>query len=155
MKRVILYRIVFGCVLLLHIHLASAQKQISESNSNNLFDLGQRPEGFLNALINPAKFSMHHSYSLSYYSVGKQGSSQGLYLNTMSYQFSNPLSMQVRIGYLHQPFGGFGQTLGMNKVFLQRAMLQYKPSENMIIKLDYQQLPATLFNPYQRWHMGE
>lgn len=128
-----------------------AQTQSSGSQGLNTSDYEHRPSGFLDALLDPSKFSMHHSYSLTYSSFGGQGISQGLYLNTMNYQFSNPLSMQVRIGYLHQPFGGSDQSTGVNKVFLERAMLQYKPSESLTIKVDYRQIPSSLFYPYQRW----
>ena len=95
---------------------------------------------------------MSHSYSLSYVSFGKQGSTQGLYLNTMNYRFSDPLLMQVRIGYLHQPFGGPGHLNAIdNNLFLQRAMLQYRPSTNFSITVDYQVLPSPMVYPYHYW----
>lgn len=141
------------CVLLLSmilIGLASAQSQTPRSHVFKPSSIVSRPSGFLDSLLDPSKFSMSHSYSLSFFSVGKQTFNQGLYLNTMNYKFSDPLRMQVRIGFLHQPFGdmGMSQTTG-SRVFVQRALLQYKPSDKMSISIDYQVLPSSLYySPY-------
>ena len=141
------------CVLLLSmilIGLASAQSQTPKNQIFKPSSLVSRPSGFLDSLLDPSKFSMSHSYSLSFFSVGKQTFNQGLYLNTMNYKFSDPLRMQVRIGFLHQPFGdmGMSQTTG-SRVFVQRALLQYKPSDKMSISIDYQVLPSSLYySPY-------
>lgn len=122
-----------------------------KSTKNNLFDpstLIKKPKGLLDTFLDPTRFSMSHSYTLTYQTLGKQGFSQGLYLNTMNYQFSDPLLMQLRIGYLHDPFG---QNKGINNqstLFLQRAMVQYKPYENMTLRVDYQALPSPLLIPY-------
>ena len=75
-------------------------------------------------------------------------------------EFSDPLTMQVRVGYLHQPFGGVlnkgGMQNGINgTLFLQRAMIQYKPTKNMSITVDYQAYPSSMVSPfhyrYRRW----
>src|SRR4030042_3511774 len=70
----------------------------------NAAGLRLKPSGFLNALLDPGKFSMEQSYSVAFASSGARSMNQGLYLNTMKYKFSDPLFAQVRIGYLHQPF---------------------------------------------------
>jgi len=109
----------------------------------------QQPRGFLDALMNNSRFSMSHSYSLSVFSLGNQTMNQGLYLNTMSYRISDPLFMQVRVGYLHQPLGGMEVNPGVNgKLFLQSALLQYKPSDNMTLTIDYQQIPSSFYSRY-------
>ena len=111
----------------------------------------QKTRGFLDQLLDPNKLSISHSYSLSYYTAGGSGYNQGLYLNTINYQFSDPLLMQVRFGYLHQPFGGSNNiSEGNNKFFVQRAMLQYRPFKNTTLVIDYQAYPSPLMNPYYR-----
>lgn len=141
------------CVLFLSmilIGLASAQSQTPRSHVFKPSSLVNKPSGFLDSLLDPSKFSMSHSYSLSFFNVGKQTFNQGLYLNTMNYKFSDPLRMQVRIGFLHQPLGdmGMSQTTG-SRVFVQRALLQYKPSDKMSISIDYQVIPSSLYySPY-------
>ena len=111
--------------------------------------MGVRPRGFLESLLDPSRFSMSHSYSVSMFSVGGQTMSQGLYLNTMDFKFSDPLTMQVSIGYLHQPFGGMDSQNPMNgKVFLERARLEYKPSDKTYFSIDFRQYPGSMMSPY-------
>ncbi|MBN2105437.1 hypothetical protein JW835_15465 [bacterium] len=114
-------------------------------------ELVQKPSGFLNYLIDPAKFEMSHSYSLSYLSSGDRSTNVGLYLNTMTYRFSDPLLMQLRIGYMHQPFGGDRSTLSSQQgnFFLQGAHLLYRPTKNMIISFDYESYPFMMVSPYR------
>ncbi|MFH1940870.1 MAG: hypothetical protein ABIL68_02105 [bacterium] len=149
-KRIILCALM---VLLMMAALARAQSENPRTSIYKSSNLGLRPKGFLDNLLDLSKFSMTHSYSISFTSMGRQTFSQGLYLNTMNYQFSDPLRMQVRIGYLHQPLGVFGNSNTMNgQVFVQRAMLQYKPYKNMSITVDYQSIPSRMVSPYYyRW----
>ncbi len=110
----------------------------------------QRPSGFLSSLLDPSRFSMSHSYSISLLTAGKQTFNQGFYLNTMNYKFTDQFTLQARIGFLHQPLGGgFGMMNGQNsKVFLQSARFQYKPSDKTSITFDYQVIPSSMAYPY-------
>ena len=92
-----------------------------------------QPKGFLDALFNPSRFSMSHSYTMSVGSYGSQSYNQGLYLNTMRFQLADPLFMQMRIGYAHQPLGGnsfLGQSEKAGQFFLQQLYMEYKPFNN-------------------------
>ena len=104
--------------------------------------------GFLDALFHSSRFNMSQSYTMSMGTFGGQGFNQGLYLNTMSFQLSQPLFMQVSFGYAHQPFSIAGSNPDKGQFFLHRAMLQYKPSSKTEITLEYQQVPARLYSPY-------
>lgn len=143
------------CVGLLVLPLA-AQTNSMSSIGFDTKNLVQKPVGFLDALMHSDKFQMSHSYSLSYYSIGHQGGSMGLYVNTMSYQLADPLKMSVSVGYLHQPFGGPMQdNNGKGEVFLESARLEYKPTNNMSITVDYRQMPQSiqsLYSPYSPYH---
>ena len=157
MEKKIIFCVLF--LLMLCTSTTVAQLKTPESNIIESSSLTDKPKGFINALLDPSRFSMSHSYSVSLFSVGKQTFSQGLYLNTMNYKFSDPLTMQVRIGFLHQPLGGMGLTNNPydnqnGKLFLQRARLQYRPSKNMSFTIDYQVLPSSMYySPYnyRRW----
>jgi hypothetical protein len=99
--------------------------------------------------LDPNKFSMSHSYSLSFASLGGNSFSQGLYLNTMKYQLSNPITMYLQIGFLNQPFGGFGQTSAFeNKLFVSGAGFEFKPSDNFKVQFEYSQRPGAMYSPY-------
>jgi hypothetical protein len=111
-------------------------------------DLVRRPAGLFDRLLHSSRFRMTQSYSLSFFSMGGQGFNQGMYLNSMSYQISDPLLAQLQIGYLHQPFGARGDA-GPNggKVFVRSASLLYKPSDQMSVHLDYETVPAYSLSP--------
>ncbi|MBN1895106.1 hypothetical protein JW906_11450 [bacterium] len=136
-------------ILVLFLAGACFSQGSSGQTKENAAGLRIRPSGFMSALLDPAKFSMEQSYSVSFAASGSRSMNQGLYLNTLKYKFSDPLFAQVRIGYLHQPFGGsFAQNQTGGTLFVQNAMLRYKPTPNMTITLDYEQIPAPFFNPY-------
>jgi hypothetical protein len=130
-----------------------AQDAEPKSNVFTVSSLTQKPKGIFDFLMNSSKFSMSHSYSVSFLSLGGRSFNQGLYLNTMNFQFSDPLTAQVRVGFMHQPFGGQELMDGKNgKLFLERVMLRYQPSENTVFKLDFQSYPASAVSPYYyRW----
>lgn len=101
--------------------------------------------------INPAKIKFEHSYSVFYSSFsGGNSMTQGMYLNTISYQFSQPLSMKLQWGVLHQPFGGSSGIPNPNlasQFFLSGAELKYKMRENMVFKFQFHQIPGGLYYP--------
>ena len=130
-----------------------AQDIEPKSSVFKVSELNQKPKGIFDFLLNSTKFSMSHSYSVSYFSLGKRSFNQGLYLNTMNFQFSDPLTAQVRVGFMHQPFGGQDLMDGKSgKLFLERVMLKYQPSENTVLRIDFQSYPTSPFSPYYyRW----
>jgi hypothetical protein len=137
-------------VVALAVLLAVAAQAQFRGQKSSIFDpseLVSRPTGILSGLLDPSKFSMTHSYTLSYLGIGGRGYNQGLYLNTMTYRFSDPLWAQVAVGYLHQPLGGpgvYGNRLN-NKVFIERATVHYQPLKNTLLRIDYRAMP---YNPY-------
>ena len=99
--------------------------------------------GLLFGWFDPARFSMHHSYSLSYTSFGGRGISVGEYTNRMTYQLSDPLSVLLDVSVAHSPFNSFGDKFGseMSGVRISRAQIDYRPSENTHLQLQFRQVP--------------
>ena len=110
--------------------------------------------------LDPQRFSMTHSYGLTFTRWGGQSFNYGIYTNRMEYRVSNPLTLSTTISVLHQPFtmlnGGLaGNGLGV----LSSFQLEYRPSENMRMMLDVQmpvmprdsQFRTMLFQPDWRW----
>jgi hypothetical protein len=83
-------------------------------------------------------------------SLGGHGFSQGVYLNTMSYRFSDPLQVSLQWGIMNQPLGGV-QSLYQNGFFLSGASLEYKPNRNLSIGVQYNNIPASqmYYSPYR------
>jgi len=104
--------------------------------------------GFLSRLIDPSRWSMSQEYSISFLNNGRRGVSQGLYLNTLRLQISDPLWMEVRLGAVH----GFGMEKNRGGVgFLQGATLQYQPSKNTTFTVDVQSVPSMWGLDYRGW----
>lgn len=114
--------------------------------------LKPRSSNVLFGFFNPANFRMSHSYSLSYSSFAGQGLALGVYTNSMFYKISDPLSMQVDISLIHSPYNTFGKQFQnqFSGIFINRAALNWKPSENTLINFEFRNLPSYMYltNPY-------
>lgn len=103
-------------------------------------------------IFNPANFKMTHSYSLSYTSFGKNGLALGVYTNSMFYKISDPLSVQLDLSLVHSPYNTFGRQFQnqFNGIFINRAALNWRPSENTLINIEFRSLPSTFYygSPY-------
>lgn len=112
---------------------------INPETSNNLF-------GF----IDPSKFSMNHQVSMSYSTFAGQGVALGVYTNSMRYDFSDNFNFQVDASIVNSPYNtiGDGFTNNINGIYLSRAAVNFKPSENTRISLEFRQLPGGYYNNY-------
>jgi len=101
-------------------------------------------------IFDPSKFSMQHSFSMSYFSVGGKGLSQGLYLNTMTYQFSSPLLLKLQWGIQNFPTNSLAKNnpAFQGGFFLSGAELQYKPSDKLEMRLQFNSMPSYMYNSY-------
>jgi hypothetical protein len=107
--------------------------------------------GMLFGFLDPNNFSMRQSYSLSYSSFGGRGLSLGVYTNSIFYKFSAPLDVQFDVSVVHSPFGGFGAAANnLSGIYLSRAELNYHPSNNIWLQIQFRQLPNSYWygDPY-------
>ena len=130
---------------------------IGQENSNGQTFLARSSTDYLGSglsrglsLLDPGRFSMSQSYTMSFTSSGGKGQMMGLYMNTMKYQFSDPLSVTVHVGYMHQPFAS-ANTRQLKDVsgVLSGFELEYRPAKNLFLKIEYGATPS-LSNPYYR-----
>lgn len=101
--------------------------------------------------FNPANFSMRQSVSMSYTTFGNQGLALGMYTNSMSYKISNPLTLSADVSILNSPYSSLGSKFsqGLNGIYLTRADLNYHPTNNFQIDLQFNQNPLyRYYNPY-------
>jgi hypothetical protein len=140
---------IFALVLLPVLAFGQLKEQLEPQSFSQLLT---QPQGLLGLIgLDPNRFSMQHSYSLSYMSLGGHGFSQGVYLNTMSYRFSDPLQVSLQWGVLNQPLSGLGvPSLYQNGVFLSGASVEYKPSRNLSIGVQYNRAPGNLWDARYR-----
>ncbi len=117
------------------------------SFSDHLRSGQMQPFGILG--LDPSRFTMQHSYSMSYASIGGRGFTQGLYLNTMSYQFSIPLTLSVQLGMAHNPFESTNTPSFMqNGFFISSAQMRYQPTKNTVLQIGFRQRPYQNFTGY-------
>jgi hypothetical protein len=115
-----------------------------------------RPDdgGLLFGWFDPSRLTMRNSYSLSYTTSGGKGYSLGELTSNIAYQISNPLSVQFDVSLIHSPYNNLGGNFAndVSGIYLSRAELNYHPSKNMWLQIQYRQLPAMYWlNNYDRF----
>lgn len=103
--------------------------------------------GLLFGWFDPGKLKMAQSFSMSYQTVGQNGFTLGVYTNSLSYQVSEPLSLQMDVSVMHSPYSSIGGDFAksLSGVYLSRAELNYRPSDNTLFQIQFRQLPASLY----------
>lgn len=110
-----------------------------------------KPQGLAGLFgLNPSRFSMQQSFALSYMSLGGQGYSQGVYLNTMGYRLADNMKVSLQWGLMNQPLGALGVPgVSNNGFFVSGASFDYKPSRNIAFSVQYSTLPTQYYSPYR------
>ncbi len=118
-----------------------------------------RPDdsGLLFGWFDPSRLTFHNSYSLSYTTSGGKGFSLGTLTSSVGYQISDPLSLHFDVSLMHSPFGNLGGNFANNisGVYLTRAELDYRPSKNTLLQIQFRQLPTLYWlNNFDRFGFG-
>jgi hypothetical protein len=103
------------------------------------------------SLLDPSKLHMSQSYSFMYSSSKYGSQSLGMYLNSIEYQISDPLKVEVNLAYLHNPgalVGSRNDYLGDGKL-LPGVSISWKPAKNFFLQFNYQQVPG--YGYYNRY----
>jgi len=89
-------------------------------------------------------------YSLSYSSFGSNGVALGVYTNSMQYQFSDKLNVQLDASLVHSPYSTLGKNFqnNINGIYIDRAQLNYAPWDNVNVVLQYRQLPYNYYSGF-------
>ncbi len=138
-------------VLAVSIVNAQFKSEIDNKPSVSSGILNTNSFGSLLGFINPDNFSMHHSFDLSFSSFGGIGNmSLGVYTNSMEYKFSDRLNIQTDISIVNTPYNSFGNDFSkqINGIYLSRAALNFKVSDNMKIFVEYRNLPGGYYSPF-------
>ncbi len=97
--------------------------------------------------FNPNSFQMRHSYSASYTASGGQGIALQRYTNTLLYEFFPNLDARVDFSLQNSPYSTLDYRLQdqFSRASLSRVELNYRPTDNMVIRLQYRELPYDYF----------
>ena len=92
-------------------------------------------------LLDPDRFSVSHSYSVNYSSGTSGGSCNGLYLSTIRYKFSVPVTLRLDMGYANQLDALFNKTsvrkADKGSFIMPSVEIKYHPFKNTLIKMRY------------------
>lgn len=102
----------------------------------------------LSGLFNKNTVRIGHSYEFSYTSMAGGSLGLGVYTTSLQWQPSSKLAARVDVGVAHSPFGSseiqsaYGFDSGTPaKIFLRNAEVAYRPTDNSVIHLRFQQNP--------------
>ncbi len=105
-------------------------------------------------LFDLSKLEMRHSVSVSYGMSEDGGLGASMYVNSLRYHFSEPLTLRADIGVMFSPFGSAAQSLksDLSGIFLKRASLDYAPSKDLRFSLQFRNEPY--LSRYSGWNYG-
>lgn len=109
------------------------------------------PSGFLSNFLNPNNFKMNHSVGMSYSTMGGNGVALSTYTNSMALRLTENLNIEVDASLVASPYSSFGQEhqKEINGIYLTRAQLNYKISENSNLMIQYRSpAPGMYYNSY-------
>jgi hypothetical protein len=167
MKMVILKTaatVILALVLMMSQTSAQFKSQIEkeESPSETLVHPSTSISSFL-GILNPDNFMMRQSLSFNYMTSGGTALSLASFTNSMFYKIADPLNVRVDVTLQGSPFGSYGgmQQSDLSRLYLSRAELNYRPTDNTFVKFEFLQNPYYLYSPYDPYfptgssHVGD
>jgi hypothetical protein len=138
---------------------ANAQFKSKPESTPAVTESMLRPDdsGLLFGWFDPSRLTFHNSYSLSYTTSGGKGFSLGTLTSSLGYQISDPLSLHFDVSLMHSPYSNLGGNFAKNVsgVYLTRAELDYRPSKNTLLQIQFRQLPTLYWlNDFDRYGFG-
>ncbi len=145
MKKIYLICIVF--LIIPAILFGQLKKDLKQPDfSNILTQPGNQNSLF--SFIDPSKLHMSHSVSMSYASGGGQSMVMNSYINTIDYRFNDQWSLRTNLGIMSSPYNSLPNNAYLNdQHFFGGAELNYRPSENTLLSLKFESLPALYYRP--------
>ncbi|GAB1349346.1 hypothetical protein MASR1M107_15600 [Ignavibacteriales bacterium] len=105
---------------------------------------------FLSNIFNSDNFSMKHSFDASFSTFGEHGIATTVYTNSMFYKFSDNLNVRLDASLVYSPYNSLGKTFqdNINGLYISRAELNFKPWDDTVIRIQYRNIPAGMYNSY-------
>ncbi|MFQ6612808.1 MAG: hypothetical protein ACE5D2_06865 [Fidelibacterota bacterium] len=107
------------------------------------------------SFLDPSRFNMHQSFSISMSNAGGQSLSVGMYTNQMNFMLKNNLRLQTQFS-LVQPNGNspLFNNRNLGEQVFYGASLEYQPRENLYFSFSLNNYPTYgLYRPYSRFYL--
>jgi hypothetical protein len=125
------------------------KKDVSKPNISNTLNTAAYANGLL-GFLDPSRFTMQHSFSMSYMGFGGGGMMVNTYMNTLNYRFSDKLFLTTNLGIMNSPYNSFGPKNALNQTQLfGGAELRYEPTKNTVFSIRFDSTPY-MYQPYAR-----
>lgn len=139
-------------IFLIMLMYVSVNAQFKDQTSNVDIKSGiiKNYSSSLFRFFNSDNFRMNHSFDISYQTFGSAGSlALTTYTNSMFYKINDQLDIQADISLINSPYNSFGKNFSskINGLYLSRAQINYRPSENLSFTLQYRNFPV-FYNSY-------
>lgn len=137
----------FGYLILLLIIIPTLgfgqlKKDISSPNISESLIYSQAKDAMI-GFLDPSRFTMGHSLSMSYTAFGGGGAMINTYVNTLNYRFSEELFLTTRLGIMNSPYNSLPGNSYLDDVqFFGGAELKWLPSKNSAIFIRFERAPA-------------
>lgn len=141
----IIVLLLVGCALTAEAQFRGTEPQKPDA-SDGVFRAS--PNAIL-GILDPERFDMKHSVSMSYSSFGSQSLGMSMYTNSIRYKIADPLQVRADVSMMYSPFNSLPASMqdNINGIYLSRASLDYRPSEDVHISVQYRSLPG-VYSPY-------
>ena len=113
------------------------------------------PSSLFLGFFHPENFKMSHSVGMSFSTSGGNNIMLGTYTGSMFYKIADNLNISVDASLVTSPYNSFGNKFSksINGIYINRAQINYRPSKNTIITLQYFNPISERFSPYG-WGSG-
>lgn len=147
-------RILFVLLIVLSVSAFPQLKEQKISQPSVVNSIVNQSPGSLFNIFSPEKFRMNHSYNMSYTSFAGGGLALGVYTNSMLFKLAENMSFQVDASMFHSPYNTFGKNAAdqLSGFSISSARFDYKPTENMLITVQYQNLPYNYYSPFDSYY---
>lgn len=138
--------------------VASAQfkSQVEQETSIASTRLGgsSSPLAFMFGWFDPDKFTMRHSFDMSFTAFGGQSLSLGTYTNSMIYRFADNLNARADIAFSFSPYANLStfNKKDFSGVYLKNAEVNYKPWDNTTVSVSFRQSPYGYYDYYSPFY---
>jgi hypothetical protein len=135
---------VFGALLLALLLTSSANAQFRTDGSqepklNTREAMTGSGDSFFSRIFDPARLSMHQTYSMSVNSSPFGSYGLSMFTNTFQYKASDDLFISADVSAVYSPFNSFGDAFSkqINGIYLTSARLDYKLGDHSFMRIEY------------------
>lgn len=157
-RRLKMKQIAVALLVVVGVSVASAQfkSQVEQPAPITSTRLGEAssPLAFMFGWFEPDRFTMRHSFDMSFMSFRGQSLSLGTYTNTMMYRFADNLNARADIAFSFSPYSSLStfSKKDLSGVYLKNAEVNYKPWDNTMVSVSFRQSPYGYYDYYSPFY---